>query len=208
MKHCIGWREVARTALVIGLLAVGASACGDDDDDTGGGAGTGTSGVGASGTGAGASGTSAGGGSGMGGSSGGGAGSGGMAAPMPIMCMPASGAVMCAATMTAAGTVLPPCCDAMEGNACGAIVDMAGTMCIAKGQMGTVDPSCPSAMSVLGMAVPGCCKPNNMCGLQSGTLMGCVERSRYPVAFLATVMGMPPPAPMSMACGGDADGGI
>jgi hypothetical protein len=119
---------------------------------------------------------------------------------MTIMCnnMP------CMSLTTATGMMLMPCCDAMEGMACGAIIDMAGS-CVARMSPGAADASCTAEMSILGMAVPGCCKPNGQCGLMSGTLMGCVERPRYPLGFL---MGMPTTPLAAETCGGDEDGGI
>ena len=201
MKHCIDWRQSARAALVIGALASFAWACGDDGGDDEPIAGTSASGTGGSGGSTAGTGGGGGGSGGSGGSTagtGGGGGTGG-SAPMPIDC----NGMQCTPIMTPIQT-LPPCCDASMGNACGAIIDMAGT-CIARGQMGTPSDECDDEMSVLGMAVEGCCRPDGMCGLQSGTLMGCIERSKYPLGFL---MGMPTTPLASMACSGDADGGI
>jgi hypothetical protein len=168
--------KLARSALVIAMLAGCAWGCTSDDDDDD------TPVAGSSG-GGGASGSGSGGGtpvSGSGGAAGsrpGGSGGGG-APPMMIMC----GAMTCTAVMGAAGT-LPPCCDAKNGNACGATVDMMGG-CVAIKQEGVADPTCPSANSAAGTTVPGCCKMGNKCGLMSGALMGCVERTQYPPMFI------------------------
>ena len=122
---------------------------------------------------------------------------------MTMMC----GSTLCQPITTATGAMLNACCDAMNNNSCGAVVDpmtMPPT-CVATMQPGTDDPSCPSAMSVLMMPVMGCCKPDGMtCGLRSGTLMGCVSRAQYPTAFLAA--GQAPLMPAT--CGGDVDGGM
>ena len=114
----------------------------------------------------------------------------------PIQCMGMS----CGPTMSAQGPLMP-CCDAANGMACGAIVG-AMNQCVAIKQEGMADPSCPSAQSVLGMAVPGCCKMGNKCGLMSGTLMGCVERTQYPPTFLMGMMAL-----TAASCGGDIDAG-
>jgi hypothetical protein len=202
MKQRIEWKEIARTALVVGLLAVGLVACSSDDsDDDPPAAGTGA-GVAAGGMG-GASGGAGGASGGAGGRSGAGGAGGAGGAPMTIMC----NGMPCMGFTSAAGTMLMPCCDAMEGMACGAITDTMGT-CIARMSPGTADASCPTAQSLLNMPVPGCCKPDGKCGLMSGTLMGCVERTRYPTTFLMTVMGMAPPPLTAAMCGDGADGGI
>ena len=83
---------------------------------------------------------------------------------------------------------------------------MDGTECVAVGQEGELDANCPTEKSVINTDVMGCCKPSGKCGLQSGTLMGCVQRSRYPVAFLDA---MTDPLPLEdMDCGGDTDAGM
>jgi hypothetical protein len=202
MKHWMTWKEVARSALVIGLLASGAWACGDDDDGDEPTAGTGASGTGASGTGA--SGTSGGGSGGSGGGgSGGSGGTGGTPAPMTIMC----GTATCMGGMLQ-GTPTPPCCDMDSGNVCGLVIDAMTMACEGVMQPGTDDPSCPSEMSIIMTNLAGCCKPDNKCGVRSGSLMGCIERTDYPTQFLAQVNMMAPPPLSAVDCGGDTDGGI
>ena len=148
-----------------------------EDDDEGGGAGTpaagGAGAPAAGGAGAPAAGAGAG---------GAGAGAAGMAAA-PVMC----GTKMCSSFMSASGSTLMPCCDMVNGTICGGIVGMMGE-CQGLGQPGEEDPSCASEMSVLGTPVPGCCRPDGKCGLKSGRLMRCVERSVYPTAFVMSGM--------------------
>lgn len=81
----------------------------------------------------------------------------------------------------------PACCDADNGDACGAVVDMTGA-CEAVDQLGVDDPSCPSEMSTAGTMIAGCCTPAKKCGVRSGVLRGCIERSDYPPGFLMSMM--------------------
>lgn len=111
------------------------------------------------------------------------------------------GGVTCMPVMSPQG-MLAPCCDADSGGGCGATVGMAGE-CEAIMQPGMLDPTCPDAFSVVSTTVPGCCKPDNMCGVQSATLMGCVERTDYPAAFLMGNIALE-----AVACGGDIDAGM
>ena len=197
MGNWIQSSRMIRLALAIGLIGTLAVACGgDDDDDNGGGAGGGAgSSAGTGGSTAGTGGSTAGTGGSTAGTGGSTAGTGGSMAP--VMC---SG-MMCSAVMSAQG-MLPPCCDTDSGNACGATVGMAGE-CEAINQPGDLDLSCPDAMSVLGTPVPGCCKPDNKCGVRSMTLNGCVERTDYPPSFLMGGMALE-----AIDCGGDTDGGM
>ncbi|MDH5674386.1 MAG: PKD domain-containing protein [Myxococcales bacterium] len=94
----------------------------------------------------------------------------------------------CAPVVGATGE-LPACCDMDSGGGCGAQVSMTDPSdCEAINQPGDLDPSCPPAMSVIGTEVPGCCKPDGKCGVMSGTLSGCIERTDYPPAFLMDMM--------------------
>lgn len=81
----------------------------------------------------------------------------------------------------------PACCDADNGDACGAVVDMMGA-CEAVDQMGVDDTTCPSEMSTAGTMIVGCCTPNKKCGVRSGVLRGCIERTDYPPGFLMSMM--------------------
>jgi hypothetical protein len=89
-----------------------------------------------------------------------------------------------------------------SGGGCGAMY--AAGMCEGVMQEGTDDPTCPDEDSRAGTVLKGCCKMGNKCGVRSASLMGCVERSDYPVQFLFTMtMGVDPPPLAAMACGGD-----
>jgi hypothetical protein len=192
MGYRMNLSKIACAWLLVGLLGAGTMACGDDDDD-GNDAGTGGGGAGGSAGAKAGTGGSAGAKAGTGGASGAGAG-GSAGSNATKMC----GSNTCSGIMTAL-SFLPPCCDAAMGNACGVETDEAGT-CTAIKQEGDEDSRCPSAQSVLGMEVKGCCKMGNKCGLMSGTLMGCVERSVYPTGFLMMVNMMPPPKLTAQAC--------
>jgi hypothetical protein len=181
--------KMAHTAIIAGCLATGAWACGDDDGGSNGGSG------GSGGSTAGSGGSTAGSGGSTAGSGGSTAGSGGGDA---VMC----GGATCMPVANPAGDPFPPCCDEDNGDICGATVSEAGD-CVGVGQEGELDPSCPSAMSVIMTEVPGCCRPDGTCGLRSGALMGCVERTQYPPAFLAEGT----PELQAQSCG-DADAGM
>jgi hypothetical protein len=80
-----------------------------------------------------------------------------------------------------------PCCDDDSGGGCGVVVSTMGE-CEALDQPGTDDASCPNEMSALGTPIAGCCKPDGKCGVRSGVLRGCIERSDYPPTFLMSMM--------------------
>jgi hypothetical protein len=107
------------------------------------------------------------------------------AGPPKVMCM----GVACDPKVTLPGASAPSagCCDMDSGGACGAVVDTMGG-CEAIDQPGTDDPSCPSAMSSAGTAIAGCCKSDGKCGVRSGVLRGCIERTDYPPGFLMSMM--------------------
>jgi len=107
------------------------------------------------------------------------------AGPPKMMCM----GVVCdpKVTLPGASDPSPGCCDMDSGGACGAVVDTMGG-CEAVDQPGTDDPSCPSAMSTAGTALAGCCKPGGKCGVRSGVLRGCIERTDYPPGFLMSMV--------------------
>lgn len=81
----------------------------------------------------------------------------------------------------------PGCCDMDSAGACGAVVSMMGD-CEAVDQMGTDNPACPSEMSIASTMLAGCCKSDGKCGVRSGTLRGCIERTDYPPTFLMSMM--------------------
>ena len=200
MDYSINLKRLMCAGFVLGVLSVATVGCGDDSDDGGGTGGTsGTSG----GTG-GAGGTGSG---GMGGSGGGGAGGMGGAggAPATMMC----GTATCMGA-TIQSRMLLPCCDAAHGNICGLSTSMTDPMeCTGLGQMGTDNTTCPPILNALDMPAPLCCTPEGQCGYRSASLMGCIERSVYPVGFLSmmpTVVAMFPL--QSVACGADDDAGM
>jgi hypothetical protein len=189
----------AARALTLAIM-VSLGACGDDDGGDGGGeAGDGESGSGGGGAGM-AGGTGGSGGRAGAGAGGGGAGTGGAGGmPASIEC----GGETCNAVMSVMGA-LPPCCDDDSGGICGATVGMAGE-CEGVGQPGMDDSDCPSEMSVAMTMLPGCCTPDDKCGVRSATLMGCVERTDYPTTFLMSGEQLD-----EVDCdggGGDTDGG-
>lgn len=104
--------------------------------------------------------------------------------PEKVMC---TGKV-CDPMVTLPGQTMPSpgCCDMDSGGACGAVVDMMGA-CEAVNQPGTDDPSCPSEMSTAGTMIAGCCKSDGKCGVRSGVLRGCIERTDYPPGFLMSM---------------------
>ena len=87
------------------------------------------------------------------------------------------------------GTTMPSpgCCDMDSDGACGAVVSMMGD-CEAVDQEGTDNAACPSEMSAASTMIAGCCKPDGKCGVRSGVLRGCIERTDYPPAFLLSMM--------------------
>jgi hypothetical protein len=107
------------------------------------------------------------------------------AGPPKPMCM----GKVCDPMVTLPGQTMPSlgCCDEDSGGACGAVVDMMGA-CEAVNQPGTDDPSCPAAMSSAGTMIVGCCKADKKCGVRSGVLRGCIERTDYPPGFLMSMM--------------------
>lgn len=196
MGYSMNWTKMGRVALMLGLLATLAWGCGGDDDDdddagSGGSAGSAGSTAGSSGSSAGSGGTKA----GSGGSSG--AGSGGSMAT--VMC----NGVVCPAVMIST-SMAPPCCDMDSGGGCGAAYNaMDPTQCEATKQEGVADTRCPAATSRLGTPLMGCCKMGNKCGVMSASLMGCVERTDYPLDFLE----MGSAALQAVACDAAMDGG-
>jgi len=57
---------------------------------------------------------------------------------------------------------------------------------------------------VLNMVTQGCCQPDGECGLKSGTLMGCVERTEYPSGFLLSMMPLTDAKTCTPVAGDDA----
>lgn len=216
MKDSSIFKKALGLSLIVGFLCVGAVACDSEDDNGGNNSGTG----GASGTGGmggasaaggmgGASGTGGmGGASGTGGMGGGGTGGGG-GAPMTVPC----GTATCMGA-TISGMPLPPCCDTVNGMICGVSTSTTNPMeCTGLMQEGTdVDATvCPTIKNALNMDAQPCCKPEGKCGFRSPSLMGCIERSIYPVAFLgmdATTTAMFPLQSIDCVAGGDEDAGM
>jgi hypothetical protein len=190
MDYSMTLKRALSLSLIVGFLCVGAVGCGDDEEETpmGGAGGAGGTGgdsgeSGEGGDGGGGTGGGGAGGAGGGGDGGGGAGgAGGMAPPMPMMC----GATLCS-PISAGGTMLNVCCP--SGDACGAVTGGTATepMCTELGQVGMdVDAAiCPTFINALNTPASGCCRPEGKCGLRSASLMGCIERTVYPEAFLS-----------------------
>ena len=105
--------------------------------------------------------------------------------PPPVMCNDA----VCKPNVTLPGMTEPAvaCCDMDNDGACGVAVDTMGG-CEAVDQPGMDDPSCPGAMSAAGTMIAGCCKAGGKCGVRSGVLRGCIERTDYPPQFLMSMM--------------------
>ena len=178
-----------------------------ESDGTGGASGAGgtsgsagNDGVGGSTSGVGGAGGSTGGVGGVGGSTGGVGGAGGSTGGVGGVGgkggTGGAGAIMCGASIcrpisnTPLGT-LPPCCPPDTANECGAIVVMAGSACFTA-TPGVADPRCP-AVQVSPVSLPGCCRPNGMCGVDVSVIgLGCNDPT--------LVGGMP-----ALRCG--ADGG-
>ena len=69
------------------------------------------------------------------------------------------------------------CCTA--GDDCGFSISLLGPDCIEGNQPGTPDPGCPS-QSLMGFELPGCCKPEGICGVQDSFLgLGCVDATVF-----------------------------
>jgi hypothetical protein len=149
---------------------------------TGGVGGTGGATGGTGGTG-GATGGTGGGGKGGTGGAGGKGGTGG-AGGGTIQC----GRATCSPIVSPLGT-LPACCPVGEMNACGAQVAMAGNICLTA-TPGTANPRCP-AVQVVGQMLPGCCRPNGLCGVNLQIAgLGCND---------PTPLGGAPPGPCNGA---------
>ena len=182
-------RRLSASAIVL-LTAV--QACGGSTDidftgPTGPDAGTtgGTAGTGASSTG-GIAGTGNIGGGATGGSAGiGGIGPGGAGGVGGGSCGP------CATPPPSPVGTVTSCC---VGTKCGISIDLLGPQCIEQGQPGTPDPTCPTE-NIQGFPLQGCCKPNNMCGVQDPLFgLGCVDPSEFG-------------GPAGPPCGGGGTGG-
>ena len=129
------------------------------------GSGGSTGGVGGSGGSTGGSGGSTG---GVGGGAGkGGAGTGGTVPPGTIRC----GTSICAPIVTGTSIAnLEPCCPMDTPNACGGTLPGAGCFTTTPG---VPDPRCPS-VTAMGFPIPGCCRPNGMCGVDLRVItLGC-----------------------------------
>ena len=142
----------------------GSGAAGGSGGSTGGTGGTGGSTGGSGGTGGAPGGR--GGTGGIGGSlggSGGAAGTGGVA----IAC----GTARCTSITSVLGTLLP-CCPVGEANACGSQVPVVPGTCLTATR-GVPNARCPELV-VAGTTLPGCCRPNGLCGASIEILgLGC-----------------------------------
>ncbi len=90
---------------------------------------------------------------------------------------PAAGCVDCQGADLLGAVQLPSCCTAE--TRCGLDLEMLAGMalCLERDAPGTPDAACPSAM-VMGVALPGCCRPDGTCGVQSLLVpLGCVSGS-------------------------------
>jgi hypothetical protein len=171
-------------------------------DGTGGSTG-GVGGTGGSTGGVGGTGGSTGGVGGTGGSTGGTggrAGSGGTAGsdagPGAIMC----GVSICRPVFSSLAGTLPPCCPSDTPNVCGAIIAVVGTACFTA-TPGVVDSKCPP-LQTPNVPLPGCCRPNGMCGIDMSVVgLGCNDPTLVGAApaFPCSADGGRPPASMGMS---------
>lgn len=92
-------------------------------------------------------------------------------------------------TLTGAPGPSPGCCDMDSGGVCGAVIDTMGG-CVGVDLPGTDDAKCKGEMSVAGTMLLGCCTPSKKCGVRSGVLRGCIERTHYPPTFLMSGMSL------------------
>jgi hypothetical protein len=98
------------------------------------------------------------------------------------------GTRVCSPIVGVLGT-LPACCPADEVNACGAQIPMLGTTCLTA-TPGVADQRCPP-FQVMGITLPGCCRPSGTCGVSVQLLgLGCND---------SAPLGGPP----TQRCGGD-----
>jgi hypothetical protein len=85
-------------------------------------------------------------------------------------------------TVTLSGTDIPgfACCSDPVNSVCG-LVELAVT-CIALNQPGRLDMSCPSAQNTPLGVLPGCCRPDNTCGVYDSVIgFGCAQIPAFPV---------------------------
>jgi hypothetical protein len=218
MDYSMTLKRALSLSLIVGFLCVGAVGCGDDEEETpaggsgGSGGSSGTAGDGGDGGGGtGGDGGDGGGGTGGGGTGGDGGGGAGGGGPdlTPISC---PGATAMCGPVIAGGMMLPSCCDAANGDICGARTDaMDATKCTGVGQVGTdVDAAiCPTFINALNTPASGCCRPEGKCGLRSASLMGCIERTVYPTAFLSMAAADVAMFPLlEIECTADEDAGM
>ena len=68
---------------------------------------------------------------------------------------------------------------------------------------------CPTIKNALEADAKTCCNPDGECGFVSASLMGCIERSIYPTAFLSSMApttGMFPLQTITCSAGDDDAG--
>jgi hypothetical protein len=156
-----------------GAVGTGGSTVGSGGATGGSGGGAGGAGgsMGGSGGSTGGAGGSTGGSGGSTGGTGGGAGkggtggSGGTDVPGTIRC----GTSICTPITAGPIGVLQPCCPMDTANACGGISPFG---CLTT-TPGMANSRCPT-VSVMGISLPGCCRPNGMCGVNLQVVsLGC-----------------------------------
>jgi hypothetical protein len=84
------------------------------------------------------------------------------------------GDTLCELPMEVASLGVQPCCT--DDDACGELTPLAPGSCLAIGQPGGLDPTCPD-YEIMGFTTwPGCCAPGGQCGAYSAGAsgLGCV----------------------------------
>jgi hypothetical protein len=79
-------------------------------------------------------------------------------------------------TVTISGTDIPgfACCKDPANSVCG-LVELAAT-CLELNQAGRLEPGCPSLPNTPLGTLPGCCRPDNTCGVYDSNLgFGCAQ---------------------------------
>ena len=146
----------------LGVLVLGLWACGDDDGGK-------PNDAGAAGNDGGPSDAAP-----MGGSGGSGGTSGGAGTGVPaLMC----GGDACTISAGAAMLGTTACC--AEDDACGGMMSVLSTTCLALGAQGNLDQTCPDVSLAAGaftLGFPGCCTPSGVCGALDSSAggFGCI----------------------------------
>lgn len=99
------------------------------------------------------------------------------------------------------------CCAGDNGEKCGISSDLIGGQCIALGQEGTIDDTCPD-QNIQGLPLQGCCKPTGNCGVFDSFLgLGCVDPSEFGLGQPGQKCGTVVDAGTGGVGGGPADAG-